>query len=93
MGSIMTAAMVDGSWNVTSRVLLTSCPAVDALENATPFYEKLGFKKVDELIFDRTAAGHEGTLRIDIMIREPRATAVQSRRDMEQARPNPGQSS
>lgn len=49
---------------------------LDALENATTFYEKLGFKKVDELVFDRTAAGHEGTLRIDIMIREPRTTAI-----------------
>ena len=49
---------------------------MEALENATPFYEKLGFKKVDELVFDRTAAGHEGTLRIDVMIREPRATAT-----------------
>ncbi|KAK6827885.1 hypothetical protein PG990_009525 [Apiospora arundinis] len=48
---------------------------LEALENAVPVYEKLGFKKVDELIYDESKTGLEGVRRIDIMLREPRATS------------------
>ncbi|KAK7956899.1 uncharacterized protein PG986_006121 [Apiospora aurea] len=46
---------------------------LEALENATPVYEKLGFKKVDEIVYDESKTGHEGVRRIDIMLREPKA--------------------
>ncbi|KAK8042718.1 hypothetical protein PG994_013201 [Apiospora phragmitis] len=48
---------------------------LEALENATPVYEKLGFKKVDEIVYDESKTGHEGVLRIDIMLRELKASS------------------
>ncbi|KAK8079832.1 hypothetical protein PG997_007650 [Apiospora hydei] len=45
---------------------------LEALENATPVYEKWGFKKVDEIVYDESKTGHEGVRRIDIMLREPK---------------------
>lgn len=42
---------------------------VDALANAVPVYQRVGFKTVDQLEFDGTG---EGRAVIDFMIREPR---------------------
>ncbi|KAK8106248.1 GNAT family acetyltransferase [Apiospora kogelbergensis] len=44
---------------------------LEALENATPVYEKLGFRRVDEIVYDESKTGHEGVRRIDVMLREP----------------------
>ncbi|KAK8028861.1 acyl-CoA N-acyltransferase [Apiospora marii] len=48
---------------------------LEALENAIPVYKKLGFEKVDELVYDESKTGHEGVRRIEIMLREPRITS------------------
>lgn len=48
---------------------------LEALENATPVYKKLGFEKVDEIVYDESKTGHEGVRRIDIMLRAPRTTS------------------
>ncbi|KAK8128349.1 hypothetical protein PG984_009457 [Apiospora sp. TS-2023a] len=47
---------------------------LEALENATPVYEKLGFEKVDEIVYDESKTGHEGVRRVDIMLRKPITT-------------------
>lgn len=46
---------------------------LDALDNAVPVYQRYGFTTVDQLEFDRTKAGLEGTAVVDIMIRRPRS--------------------
>lgn len=44
---------------------------IEALENAVPVYKRHGFRTVDQLEFDPTKAGQEGTAVVDIMLREP----------------------
>lgn len=48
---------------------------LEALENAIPVYKKLGFEKVDEIVYDENKTGHEGVRRIEIMLRAPRTAS------------------
>ncbi|KAI0193455.1 hypothetical protein F4808DRAFT_442212 [Astrocystis sublimbata] len=46
---------------------------LEATRLAVPAYRRLGFEVVDEVVFDRSAAGFDTPVTLQIMIREPRA--------------------
>ena len=70
-GRGLSTALLKPMLDLADQLGVTAC--LEALENATPVYEKLGFKRVEEIVYDKSKTGHEGVRRIDIMLREPSA--------------------